>query len=251
MKAVSLPFIGFGLTISLMVGLLAPTALIRTTIEKELLLTYRYEQAQHALLTLLSLNTGEKNVYQILSTKALLNEAEGLSELKTKFDQLVGKNCISIQTTVPPGFPDLTGYNEGPTDYKKNQLQTYKVAVQNLGDVNSAAFNIKWFVDGKQVGSDATHAGIPKNTTMNNDNDELKHTFPDSGPHLIQYVIDVDNSVVESNEENNKIGFYVGTTPQPEFLSSICDKSAVEFSTALVLPYNKNSLVKLIRIGVG
>lgn len=249
MKAVSLPFIGLVLTISLMVGLLAPTALIRTTIDKELLLTYRYEQAQYALLTLLSLDTGEKNVYQILSTKALLNEAEGLSELKTKFDQLVGKNCVSIQATVPPGFPDLTGYNEGPTDYNKNQPQKYKVAVQNLGDVNSDAFNIKWFVDGAQVGF-GSHVKIPKNTTMNNDNDELQHTFPDSGPHLIQYVIDVGNSVVESNEENNKISFYVGTTPQPEFLSSICDKPAVEFITALVLPYNKNSLLKLIRIGV-
>ncbi|MBI1978664.1 MAG: hypothetical protein HYS62_01220 [Candidatus Aenigmarchaeota archaeon] len=249
MKSIAqLPLVGLIGTFTIIVGIIVPPAIIKTTVDKELLITYGFEKEQHGLLVLLSVKNG-KSVYEILSIEALLNEPEGLSDLKNKFDKLIEGNCISVSKPVKDGFPELTGYNEGPTNYQIGEPQIYKIAVQNLGDVDSGQFNIKWFVDGSQVGH-GSHNGVPKNETVNNDNDELIHTFNDAGPHLIQYLIDSENKVTESNEDDNRISFYVAESQQPEFLNKPCDDSVIEFNTIIALPYNKNSLIELIRIGV-
>jgi len=237
-------------TSTIIIGVLIPPLIVQTTVDKELLFTYGYEKAEHSLLSLLSLVEDGKSVYEVLGMRALLNNPEGLSQLKIKFDQLLGENCISVTKRITPGSPQLTGYNEGPTQYVTWAQQTYKVAVQNLGDVDAGVFNIKWFVDDSQEGF-GSHNGIPRGTTANNDNDELTRTFSDGGPHIIEYAIDVDNHITESNEDDNKIKFYVSTGPQPEFLSNTCPESTIKFDTILVLPYNKNSLAEIIRIGLG
>ena len=43
------------------------------------------------------------------------------------------------------------------------------------------------------------------------------------------------------------------TSPEPsdEILRTICPISSIRFNTAIVLPYNKDSLIKIIRIGTG
>jgi lysophospholipase L1-like esterase len=86
--------------------------------------------------------------------------------------------------------------------------------IQNSGSSATEVFNIRWFVDGESVGY-GSHAGVPANSTVLDGNSQ--YTWPaTTGTHKIEFVVDSDNHVLESNESNNSRSITVTVTKSPE-----------------------------------
>jgi hypothetical protein len=76
MKSLALPFVMMIGTATLIFGTLIPPAVVKLTIDKELILTYEYEKSQHALLSLLYSHFGGRDTYSVLSEKAFFENLD-------------------------------------------------------------------------------------------------------------------------------------------------------------------------------
>jgi subtilase family serine protease len=77
--------------------------------------------------------------------------------------------------------------------------------IQNFGDQGTGVFNIKWLVDGREVGAYGSHEDVPSGSSKLNGNSQFNHTFSDPGSfHTITFVVDADNHVKERFEGNNR-----------------------------------------------
>lgn len=74
--------------------------------------------------------------------------------------------------------------------------------INNSSNVETGVFNLKWYVDGEQVGY-GSHEGIPANSTVINGNSQYYWTPAASGAYQIKFVIDCDDFITETNEDNN------------------------------------------------
>jgi surface-anchored protein len=86
--------------------------------------------------------------------------------------------------------------------------------VRNRGATDSPVFNIKWYVDGREVGAYGSHAGVSKNTVVLNGNSQFDWTFTRPGRHTVTFRVDADNHVVESDEANNTRAVRVVVVPR-------------------------------------
>jgi PKD repeat protein len=73
--------------------------------------------------------------------------------------------------------------------------------LRNVGPAASAAFNVKWFVDGVQVGY-GRHAPLASGATST-DNVQFTWTPASAGMHTLRFEADVDGEIVEVEETNN------------------------------------------------
>lgn len=74
--------------------------------------------------------------------------------------------------------------------------------VKNTGQAPSSSFNVKWYVNGVQVGYGG-HEGIASGATVLNGNSSLLYTFPAPGTYTITFKVDCDNHITEVHESNN------------------------------------------------
>lgn len=119
--------------------------------------------------------------------------------------------------TPPPddgGVPDLE-----PTDITFDSTQLvigqpvhFDSGITNHGDTPTDVFNIKWFVDGEEVGAYGSHDGLPPNTTTLDGNSQFDWTFDTPGTYTITFTVDADNHIPESNEDNNSRNVTVEVT---------------------------------------
>jgi hypothetical protein len=77
--------------------------------------------------------------------------------------------------------------------------------IRNAGGTDSGVFNVKWLVDGREVGAYGSHAGVPAGATVLNGNSQFDWKFTQSGNHSVTFVVDVDKHIAESNENNNQV----------------------------------------------
>jgi subtilase family serine protease len=84
--------------------------------------------------------------------------------------------------------------------------------VSNTGDVDTGIFNVKWFVNGQEVGAYGSHAGVPAGQTALDGNSQFSWTFDSPGTHSVTFTVDVDNHVLESNEGDNSGSVQVTVT---------------------------------------
>jgi len=70
----------------------------------------------------------------------------------------------------------------------------------NIGNKDSGTFNVKWYLDGKQVGYGGHKSLAPGE--VSDDNVRFEWT-PNAGVHTLRFKADVDKFVKESNENNN------------------------------------------------
>jgi hypothetical protein len=77
--------------------------------------------------------------------------------------------------------------------------------VRNTGSAGTGVFNIKWLVDGHEVGAHGSHAGVPARSVVLTGNSQFDGKFDSAGRHEVTFIVDADNHVAESNEGNNKI----------------------------------------------
>jgi hypothetical protein len=109
------------------------------------------------------------------------------------------------ERTQVPTYADLLP-TEITTPYIEKSIEAgdtvyFDSGIKNAGSVLTSNFNIKWFVDGVQVGYGG-HNGIPAGAIVMNGNSQYTWTATE-GTHKIKFVVDADNHIVESNEANN------------------------------------------------
>ncbi len=162
-----IPLVGLIGTITIIAGILIPPTVVTTTIDNELVLTYKWEKAQGMLLTLFSLEESGDSAYQRLGEKLLFD---------SMFECKLEKDC-------PEDFVCSGGKCILPTEDLKDKID--KIAGEKY----------------------CITAGI----------------------------VDEGN---QADEANNEI------------LKDSCNKRNTNFVTLIVLPYNKENLVKNVAIGV-
>jgi subtilase family serine protease len=84
----------------------------------------------------------------------------------------------------------------------------FDAGIQNTGGEGTGVFNIKWLVDGQEVGAYGSHEGVPAGSSKLDGNSQFYHTFGDPGSrHNVTFIVDVDNHVAEIAERNNSYNF--------------------------------------------
>jgi hypothetical protein len=136
---------------------------------------------------------------------------------------LLGAGLLSPATAVAQSGPDLAPtaitFDQGAV--RIGSKIHFDSGVVNNGDQESGVFNIKWFVDNREVGAYGSHESVPAGATVLDGNSQFDWTFDAAGSHTVEFRIDVDNHVAESNETNNSTSVDVmvgdgggaGTTP--------------------------------------
>lgn len=98
MKAQSIPeipLLGIIGTIAIVAGILIPPTIIKTTLDKELVLTYEYEKTQLDLLALLSSTHEGIPVYEVIANS--INTPDNLEFLKERLNTIIESKCYSLQ----------------------------------------------------------------------------------------------------------------------------------------------------------
>ena len=102
-------------TFTLIAGIIIPPAIIKTTVDKETILAYKFEKAQYGLLSLLSSTQDGKSVYELMGEKILLKDSVDITRSQNNFEKMVGTNyCILIN----PEVKGVVGTQEDILDAK-------------------------------------------------------------------------------------------------------------------------------------
>lgn len=88
-------------------------------------------------------------------------------------------------------------------------IARFDSGVRNDGEIESGSFNIRWLVDGQDVGANGNHISVPAKKTVLNDNSEFFwNVLP--GRHNITFRLDYDHQIPELKESNNELTVTVG-----------------------------------------
>src|SRR4029450_3588096 len=119
-----------------------------------------------------------------------------VADVHSAVDEISESNN-SASATVTVRTADLRvngiGFNPAPT---VNEATVATASLENLGAAPSGTFNIKWFVDGNQVGYGQPVPLAPGQ--VSSDNIHLPWTFTTGGAHTVRYEADVDGQVIEN-----------------------------------------------------
>jgi hypothetical protein len=85
----------------------------------------------------------------------------------------------------------------------RGQRAHFDSGVSNRGGARTPVFNVKWYVDGREVGAYGSHSGVPGHRVVLNGNSQFSWSFSRAGRHTVTFRVDVDNHVAESDERNN------------------------------------------------
>jgi hypothetical protein len=99
-----------------------------------------------------------------------------------------------------PNSPELP---ENEVTPEIGKLVTCKAILTNKGCSDTGIFNVKWNLDGKQVGYGSHKNLVPGATS--DDNVRFDWTPTNWGVHSLEFIADVDNHVSELDEQNNTI----------------------------------------------
>lgn len=119
-----------------------------------------------------------------------------------------------VSPHLPPACgPDLTPtpITFTPASPRAGQTVTFDSAVRNQMSTATGVFNVRWLIDGVQVGL-GSHAGVPGHTTVGNGNSALLWTAT-PGTHTVTFALDVSGHVVEANEGNNSTSVTIHVAP--------------------------------------
>jgi hypothetical protein len=119
---------------------------------------------------------------------------------------------------VQPSAPDLvpTGITYNHSDLTAGTRIHFDSGVRNVGDAGTGNFNIKWLVDGREVGAYGGHDGVPARATVMDGNSQFDWTFDSPGSHRVTFVVDADSFVADSDRANNSTTTTVTIEGKPE-----------------------------------
>jgi hypothetical protein len=119
---------------------------------------------------------------------------------------------VTVTVAAPPPKADLQVSGIGFTSTPSAGVRTTAIAqLANVGQSSSGAFNVKWFLDGAQVGYGSHTSLSPGQVSSGNVRFDWT---PTAGTHTLRFQADVDNHVSESNESNNSFTRTVSVSVQ-------------------------------------
>jgi hypothetical protein len=89
------------------------------------------------------------------------------------------------------------------------QTVQFDAGVRNAGNADSGVFNVKWLVDGADVGAYGSHSAIPSGATVVDGNSQFSYSFPSPGLHDVEFIVDADDHIAELGEDDNAWGVQV------------------------------------------
>lgn len=113
-----------------------------------------------------------------------------------------------------------------PTDiyYDKDAKVGTKVhfdaGVVNSGDGPAGTFNVKWYVDGREVGAYGSHDGMERRSQKRDGNSQFDWMFEKAGTYTVTFAVDVDDHVKEADESNNSSDVTVVMENEPQLACS-------------------------------
>lgn len=152
----------------------------------------------------------ERNRRVVVGTEVLVHSS-GRARVKEVFiggvaltDLMTGKASVEDIKTEEIPLPDLSPVTitYTPATIRAGTKISFDSGIQNSGEVGTSSFNIKWFVDGVQLGY-GSHTGVSANTVVMEGNSQATW-IATKGTHIITFLVDADNRVRESNETNNQ-----------------------------------------------
>lgn len=135
------------------------------------------------------------------------------------FPEGSGSLTVGLGSALPDLSPTAILYN--PADLVPGRTVFFDSGVQNSGSQGTGVFNVRWLVDGVSVGY-GSHAGVPANSTILDGNSQFSWVAT-AGTHTIEFAVDVDNHVVESNESNNSRSVTVTEAGQSPMITLLGD----------------------------
>lgn len=123
----------------------------------------------------------------------------------------IGNNTASTTITILPADLVPTMITTTQVTYVKVGKQvTFTCGIRNDGGVGTNAFNVKWFVDGAEVGAHS-YTGVPARTTIP-EISRLDYTFNSAGNHTVLFRVDSSDLIYEYNEIDNETTAIVNVT---------------------------------------
>lgn len=144
------------------------------------------------------------------------------------------KGCRPTPPPTPRDHPDLT-----PTailfdsaDLVEGSAVFFDSGVRNLGQADSGAFDVRWLVDGLEIGAAGAHQPVPARQTVLNGNSQLLWNAV-AGTHEITFEVDFTGRVEESNERNNLARKTVTVAVNPDGRADLVP-TAITFGSVFV-----------------
>lgn len=111
-------------------------------------------------------------------------------------------------------LPDLipTRLLYDPAEVAIDSAVYFDSSILNIGSADSDDFNIKWFVNGKEMGY-GWHPPIRAGNEDRDSNSQFKWIPQESGTYKIEFVVDCDEMVDEENEFNNTAAVTITIQP--------------------------------------
>ena len=123
----------------------------------------------------------------------------------------INLNRPNLATPPPGDFADLKVSGISFTSPPTLGVRTTAIAsLANVGRTSSGVFNVKWYLNGVQVGYGLHESLAPGQTS--NGNVRFDWT-PTAGAHRLRFEADVDDHVTESDETNNAIEGTINVPP--------------------------------------
>ena len=150
-------------------------------------------------------------------------------------------NAFQLSVAVLQALPDLVvdaiSFSSPPT---LGEETVATARLRNGGQTASGEFNVKWFLDGAQVGYGRHISLAPGETSSDN----VHFTFtPTPGTHTLRFVADADGEVNEADETNNAV--------QASFTTRLPDLvvDAITFSAPPTLGQETTATAQLRNLG--
>ncbi len=160
-----------------------------------------------ATLTFKTLNEGSTNIS--------LDEVAVSNTDGTKYSNVIVKNS-TVSITSPK--PDLIVENISLTNFITYQNNTIPVIIKNIGEINATKkFNVSLYTDAKLIGS------VEVSGLNVNESKTLYFTFAptENNNYTVVAMVDSSNSIIESNESNNKYIMSIPSIEKPISLNLI------------------------------
>jgi hypothetical protein len=151
---------------------------------------------------------------------------------------------ITVTVAAPQGKADLQVSGISFTSTPSAGVRTTAVAqLANVGQSSTGVFNVKWFLDGAQVGYGSHTSLAPGQVSSGNVRFDWT---PTAGSHTLRFQADVDNHVSESNESNNSFDrtVSVGSQSRPDL-----QVSGINFTVIPRVGVRTTAIAQLANVG--
>ncbi|NLI19967.1 MAG: leucine-rich repeat protein [Clostridiales bacterium] len=125
------------------------------------------------------------------------------------FEEASGEEPGDAASRLPDLLVERILNTTNQKDWRVGHAVQFDSSVWNAGPTGTqTGFNIKWFVNGEQMGY-GYHEAIPASQTVDNGNSQFSFVPKEPGQYQIVFQVDSDDHIAESDEENNEMSIWL------------------------------------------